>query len=243
MAKKSGKKDGAKSAAKLLAQWGKTEAKTGGQLPDGIYECAIKEADASVKDDLLSAHWKMEVQEGRYEGRTQHKRDYLSTDQNLEYFKGAMQLLDVELPDEESLTVKELDALMKECAGLAVEISVKTRQTEKGEFTNVYFQQLLEGGSGSSKEDEGEDEDEDEKKSKDEDEDADGDGDDDDEEESKPSIKKGSTVKFKHKDKTVKGKVKSEDSEEDEATVKITKTGKRVTVDLDDLKLVEDDDD
>lgn len=117
-------------------------------LPDGTYQGEIVAAiQAKTKKKKLQVDWTLKVLAGEYEGRTQHKYDLLVTQENVDWFLGVLEVLEVEAPSDAS----EMKSTLKSCVGKKVEFSVKS----SGDFSNVYINELLENS-----EDEGEGNDE-----------------------------------------------------------------------------------
>lgn len=183
----------AKRAAELLKLWSKAEARVGGMVPDGTYEAEIVKVEVSIKNEAIKVHWELKITDGQYDGKPVHRWDTIKTEENLGYFKGALKTLDIDAP-EELADLDELRDLLQAAVGLAVEIRVVT----KNEFTNTYYQQLLdatEADDDESEKDETEEETEktEEEDSEDEDEDeaeaVEDDDEEEEEEEEKPAKK------------------------------------------------------
>jgi hypothetical protein len=145
--------------ASLLKQWDRVEARTGGIVPDDTYEAKIVKAEYIEKNEKPKYHFEFKVLDGKYEGKSIHKWENLSTPMNLEFLKGDLQTLGVEIPED----MDDEDSL-NELLGEVVDSEVEVRVRTSGEFTNVYINQVLESGGSEDAETETESEPEEDEK-------------------------------------------------------------------------------
>lgn len=218
------KSSGSAAVAKLKALdkqlKGAKPRKGGAPLDDGEYDFRINDVKIGVSQNgkLRAAFYLEVVNDEDYTGRKHTKYNMLESAENIEWHLGDLDTLG--LPSDAS-TGEELAKATAKAKGLAVSGSIRTQ----GEYTNTYFNELVEETEGVKSSDDADDSSED------------------------AEIAAGSKVTFEHKGKTISGVVKSVDGEEENARVKRDDTGKVRTVDLDDLTVVaaedssEDDDD
>jgi hypothetical protein len=142
----------------LQKKWKAAAPRTGGGLPDGDYEGVIKSGVIKAcQNGELQAAWEIEVTgPDGFEGRKQNKFAYLGGENSLDWFKGDLATLGIDLPD----SMEDIPSVMGETEGLAVAFRIRSKQ----ENTNVYFLGLLEGeevgddGSKDTEDEGGEDE-------------------------------------------------------------------------------------
>ena len=181
MAKKTSKKTSKKTAPKTSGaqkNWSKSEArKFGTALPDGEYigilETIVIE---NSRNGRLQCVFKILVTSGECEGRHVSKFSGLETKDNMDWFKGDLDTLGAEIPDE----FDDLGDVLAELQGVSVSFSVRS----KDEFTNIDFIDVVDA---SDTEDEDDDDDDD---VDDDDEDTDDTDDDDEPDYTKAQIKK-----------------------------------------------------
>ena len=156
MAKKKGT---LKSRLKALqSAWADSEPqRAGASVPDDNYACRIESAvvEEAKSSGRLQIHYDLVVIDNEdFEGRKIQKYDGIDTEENLPYAQGTLEALELEIPDD----IEDIGETLEEAAGLVVDVTVATRD----EFTNIYFNELLEG----YEEEEEEEEEKEEKKSK-----------------------------------------------------------------------------
>lgn len=200
-AKKSTGKTGTVASAlqKMRSAWKDAEAKSGfQQVPDGTYQCRIESASIgrSKQKKRLQVGWDLVIVNGEYANQHLFKYDGIDSPENLEWLKGTLTNLGVEIPDD----ITELPATLAELEGTYCEVTSKT----KDEFQNVYINEALEGP----------DEDEDEEASEEEgDEDED---EDEEEEEAPPAKSKGKKAAAKDEEDEEDEDEEDESDEEDD---------------------------
>lgn len=193
---------------KLQKEWKKAEPRRGGApVPDDNYSARIESAvlEESQQTERLQIHWTLVIQDEDYEGKKLHKYDGINEERDLEWIQGTLEALELDIPDD----ITTIGEVLEETQGLLVSITVST----KDEFTNVYFNELLE-----------DDEDADE--------DADADADNTDED-----IEVGSLVVATIDDEDYNGEV-IKLTKDGQATVKFD-DGDTDTFDVDDLEFQE----
>jgi hypothetical protein len=207
--------------AKQQKMWSGAKARSGlGKLPAGTYEArivsvVIKRAKSGKKG--LAAVWQLKVTGGKVKGATCFKRSNLGTKENMEFLKGELKVLDLEIPED----LTELPDVLNKAKGMLVEIRV----VEKGEFSNIYFNEAL-GVEDSEEEEESEDEESEDEESEEEES-----SDEDENEEDEKPRKKGKKSKDEDEDEE-ESEEKDEDEEkseesEDEEEEKPRKKGKK----------------
>jgi hypothetical protein len=192
--------------------------RTGGApLDDGEYDWKITDVGIGISQagNLRAAFYMEVVNDDDYTGRKHTKYDQMETQDNIEWLLGDMDTLGLPMP----ATDDDIPKILEKAKGLVVHGSVRTN----GEYTNTYFNELVEGTEGSPSKD-----------NDDSSEDGDGDGGD-------AGFEKGSKVTFERKGKTIAGVIKSLDTDDEEARVKEDESSRVRTVDFDDLTLVDDD--
>ena len=122
----------------LKKAWKKAEARAGfTPVPDGTYQAKIDGAtlEESKTSKRLQVSWALQVVVGEYEGRKLWKRDGIDDENQLEWFKGALETLELEAPND----IEDIPDVLEEAAGMGVEITVRT----KDEFQNIYFNEVI----------------------------------------------------------------------------------------------------
>ena len=123
---------------KLKGAWKKSQAKSGNSpVPDGTYQCRIDEAvlSESKNTQRLQVGWTLKILADDQEGRMLWKYDGIETEEAMGWFKGALETLELEVPDGE----EDIPDVLEAAQGLGVEVTVRT----KDEFQNVYFNELI----------------------------------------------------------------------------------------------------
>ena len=120
--------------------WESSEARSfGAPLPDGQYEGIIEAAlIEESRNGRLQVRWDLLVTEGDCEGRQVRKYNGLETKDNMDWFKGDLQTLNLDVPDD----ITNLGDTLEAASGMAIRFQVRTRD----EFTNIDFIEPLEGG-------------------------------------------------------------------------------------------------
>lgn len=142
---------------KMQKAWGTAEAKSGFvPLDDGTYQVRIDEATIkeSKTSKRLQVEWALAVLTGDAQGRTVKKFDGIDDEESISWFKGGLERLEVECPDE----ILELGEVLESLQGTGAEITVKTRD----EYQNIYFNEVIDiedlEEEGDGEDEEGEDE-------------------------------------------------------------------------------------
>jgi hypothetical protein len=151
----------------LQKAWKNSEPQRGGVgVPDGMYPCRIDEAvlQEAKSSGRLQIKWGMSVIDGDHENKKIYKYDGLDNEQALGFIMGTFETLELEIPD----NIEEIGEALEAAVGLECMVQVKT----KDEFTNIYFNDLLDS-DGSEDEEEEEDESDEEEESDDDDSDSD----------------------------------------------------------------------
>ena len=122
----------------LDEEWADTEAATFAEAPVGKHICDISSAIvAKSTNGRLQINWELVVSEGKFADEIIRKYDGLQPAQSLSFTKrGLMQLGIKKLPPK----TKQLPSLLLALTGSKVEINVK----KKDEYTNVYFNRMIE---------------------------------------------------------------------------------------------------
>lgn len=140
MAKKKKKKGGMISKLKgMQKDWSDSEPKRGGVgVPDDDYTVRIDAAvlGESKTSQRLQIEWGMTVLEGDFEGKKVNKYDGINEAKDLPYVQGTLEALELDIPDD----ITDIGEVLESAVGLIVDITVKTRD----EFTNIFFNELVE---------------------------------------------------------------------------------------------------
>lgn len=123
------------------AEWQNIEAAQGGQgssVPDGTYVAEIADVffENSKKSGKLLFVWDFSILEGEYTGENVRKFSGVETVDNLRFWKGDLATVGIYLQ-------KPSDINLAEFIGRRVEITVKTKKRDDGEFRNVYINKLI----------------------------------------------------------------------------------------------------
>ena len=132
-------KDRLKEAAKLYS---KTAPKQGSQpIPPGtgytgiIGSCTIG-MSKNEKNPRLQVTWPITVTGPKeFEGREHYDFSGLGTENNIAYFKGRLEKIDVAIPDD----IGDISDALDECEGLEISFDV----VQNDEFTNTYFRERV----------------------------------------------------------------------------------------------------
>ena len=168
----------------LQKDWNKSEARhRGAALPDGEYEGVIEQVLLEESQNgRLQCRWDLLVTSEECEGRQIRKYNGLETKDNLDWFKGDLECLDIEIPDD----LSELGEVLAEAQGLAIAFQVRS----KDEFTNIDFIEVLEAGASDEEADEPDEDEETEEEEEEEEADEDEEEAEEDEEEGENYTKK-----------------------------------------------------
>lgn len=151
------KKDLKSRLEALQSSWEESEpTRAGAAVPDDNYVCRIESAilEEAKSSGRMQVHYDSVILEGDFTDRHVHKYDGLDTPENLPYVQGTLEALELEIPE----NLGDIGEVLEEAAGLVVAVTVNTRD----EFTNIYFNELVEGYEAGEEEkatEEGEDED------------------------------------------------------------------------------------
>lgn len=115
----------------------------GQTLPDGEYEGVIVDAvvgESKSESKRLQCVWTLRATEdGDYKDREVLKFSGLETGDNMAWFKGDLEALELDIPD----NIDNIGDTLNDAINLPILFSVRTRD----EFTNIDFIEVLEGGS------------------------------------------------------------------------------------------------
>jgi len=106
-------------------------------IPDGkkeakIVDCRLEKSKSSSR---LQVAWIMQIISGKYKDRMVYRYSGLETEDNISFLKADLKKLGIKIPKNIARLERALDAAIgKEC-----KITIKTR----GEFTNVWIDELL----------------------------------------------------------------------------------------------------
>lgn len=126
----------------LQSKWKKSKARSVQEpLPDGKYDVKIIDArlERSKNTDRLQVVHVLQVINGakkKHKDRIINRYAGIDTESNLGYLKADFKKLEVRVPK----NILKLTAVLEETIGLECEITIKT----KGEWQNIYFNNLLE---------------------------------------------------------------------------------------------------
>tara|TARA_Y100001970_G_scaffold156957_1_gene192082 strand:- start:6415 stop:6891 length:477 start_codon:yes stop_codon:yes gene_type:complete len=110
-------------------------------VPDGTYETRVHTVQFMVsKTGNPFLFWVLEIQEGPHEGRNILKRNMLLNPKNMSHFKKDVAACGIEPPDGLAM-FSDADKRGAFCSSLLDKIIVCRKKT-KGEFSDVWFQQL-----------------------------------------------------------------------------------------------------
>lgn len=108
-------------------------------IPDGKYLAIIKEGVFEYsKNNRPQIVWSFEIADGKYKGRKLKKFDGLETKENIEWLKGTMFVLGITIPKKITNLPKALDKFFSENKKVCVDINIVT----KGEYANVFVNNL-----------------------------------------------------------------------------------------------------
>lgn len=124
---------------KMQSAWESAEPREGGfSLADGTFNAKIEGATIEEsQNERLQIVWELRFLSGENSGRTARKFSGLDTEENIAWAKGDLTRFGIELPED----IVELGDALAECVGAYVECTVKT----KDEYTNIYFNEVVEG--------------------------------------------------------------------------------------------------
>ena len=149
----------------LQKKWKKSKAKNILKpVPDGNYSVRVVDSrlEKAKSSDRLQIAQIMQIQKGKYKDRMLYRYDGLETEENIGYIKGMLKRLEIKIPKK----IVKLTSAIEKCIDLECEVTVRT----KGEFTNVYINQLTDAIEEDEEDEIEEDEDEDEDEEDEEDE-------------------------------------------------------------------------
>ena len=172
-----------KELAKLQKDWNKAVPREGfATLPDANYIAKIESTrlEKAKESGRLQIAMCFKILEGEHKGKKIFKYDGLANVENFEWFKGTLEKLDVEIPDD----IEGIVDILPEIEGKIVDITLRT----KNDFQSIYINEIVEREEEDEEEDkeieeEEEEESDDEEETKDEDEDEDEEKEDEEEDE------------------------------------------------------------
>ena len=142
-ARRPNSKAGTSSSSDLAlrqADWDASEARSfGAPLPDDEYEGIIENAVIETsRNGRLQVRWDLLVTTGPCEGRQCRKYSGLETKENMDWLKGDLETLDLQIPEE----IENLGDTLEAACGMGIRFQVRSRD----EYTNVDFIEPLEEG-------------------------------------------------------------------------------------------------
>lgn len=119
-----------------------TENKFENELEDGRYIACLSEAKIgeSQSSGRLQVAWTFIISEGEYKGQTKRSYDGLESEDNLMWLGRKLVQLGYEIPEDLEEVKSVLEAITKD------KPIVRVRLKTKGEFQNVYIDQVIKGG-------------------------------------------------------------------------------------------------
>lgn len=121
----------------------------GGNLPLGEHIVLIDNIVIEEYDGVRTVVWDLRIPEGEYAGRKGKKFSRLANKENMDWFKGEMDTLELQIPDD----IDDLGDALDEGVGISVRIDVTEGKAEWKNRYNIYFRERLEGnGNGDEEE-------------------------------------------------------------------------------------------
>jgi len=138
--------------ADAQTDWNSAESRRfGAALPDGVYEGTIEAVVIEEsRNGRLQCRWDLLVTAGELEGRQIRKFNGLESADNMAWFKGDLETLGLEIPDD----LADLGETLEEAQDMALKFQVRS----KDEFTNVDFIEPLEASEAADDDEEEEEE-------------------------------------------------------------------------------------
>ena len=128
-------REAAKLYAKTAARQGKEQLPVGKDYTGVIGSCTIGMSQ-NEQSPRLQVTWPITVTSpAEFEGREVEDYSGLQTENNIAYYKGRLEKIDVAIPDDIMDTADALD----ECEGLKIRFDVVKNE----EFTNTYFRERI----------------------------------------------------------------------------------------------------
>lgn len=137
--------------------WNKAEVKDKGEfadLPDGKYQVVVDQVrfENAKQSGRLQLAWVLEVTApDAFKNRLIFHYRGLDRADSVEWMKQEIHTCGV---DVSAIRITELPDILPELLDRVVEVTLKTKRTDKGEFQNCYINRLLATGKGSQDEDE-----------------------------------------------------------------------------------------
>jgi hypothetical protein len=132
-----------KRLAALQEMWKNAEPKRGfSELADGQYRGKVVSAELGLsKNDNLQVTWTLKVTDGPCKGQTCKRFNQMATDQNMEWLKGDLGVLGLDVDGED---VDSIAAVLPDAADLDIIFKVR----HKDEYTNIDFVDIVRDGDG-----------------------------------------------------------------------------------------------
>ena len=129
-------------AGKLNFANAKKAAQEGGfpEFDPGRYNVQLAKAEIKEsKKGSLMCQWTLNFIDGKYAGKSIMKFSMLESEQNLEFFARDILRLEWEFPDDPEQMEQTLEEI------IAADLTVQIEIVKNGDYTNIYFQKVLEG--------------------------------------------------------------------------------------------------
>jgi len=110
------------------------------ELDDGRYLCAITDSEVnnSQATNRLQMFIEFKIQEGEFTGKTKRMYIGLDNEMGIQIAVGTLSRLGLDIEDP-----SELETELKQLNGKIVKIRLKTKQTAKGDFQNVFIEKVV----------------------------------------------------------------------------------------------------
>ena len=123
----------------LRKKWRKSKARNITQpVPDDKYKVKVVDSriERSKSSNRLQAVQILQIIKGKFKDRMLYRYSGLDTAQNISFIKSDLKLLGIKIPKD----IMNLSKALESMIDLECKVEIRT----KGEFTNIYFQGLLE---------------------------------------------------------------------------------------------------
>jgi hypothetical protein len=126
----------------MQSMWAAAKPRTAGitELPEGTYKGKIVAAAAGIsKSDRSQVVWDLKVTDGPHAGKTVKRFSGLTTEENMDWYKGDLKTLGIPEAEIENTEAEDMPELLARIVGLAILFKVRT----KDEYTNYDFLDVL----------------------------------------------------------------------------------------------------